>query len=287
MGVTLTAIKLLAMPGGSKYTSAYGWSTNPKAVWTAAKAKAASCLDEDNPKDSVGASVLEVLAHRQRLTAGGRILLRRENPKKKPELSPRLPGAARKWTRPLLGKRSAARASRGTRLVHTYGLFMTFLAPASGDFDRSQFKLQADGAFKISIRGMAAMGGVDGTGLARSLKSAVDENPLPCARSLLAQGFNPVDVSTWGETGGIPETAVPFILEHYGINATSPSAQARAVLLALTRVGVNAYLKDKLGVSQVRDTQVPQLTPEQQGLEWLMGWGQRWGSSTTNAISCR
>ena len=38
------------MPGGSKYTSAYGWSTNPAAVWGAAKAKAVSCLDEDNPK---------------------------------------------------------------------------------------------------------------------------------------------------------------------------------------------------------------------------------------------
>ena len=41
------------MPGGSKYTSAYGWSTNPKAVWTAAKAKAVSCLDEENPKLTV------------------------------------------------------------------------------------------------------------------------------------------------------------------------------------------------------------------------------------------
>ena len=37
-------------PGGSKYTSAYGWSTNPKGVWTAAKAKALSCLDEEDPK---------------------------------------------------------------------------------------------------------------------------------------------------------------------------------------------------------------------------------------------
>ena len=41
------------MPGGSKYTSAYGWSTNPRAVWTAAKAKAVSCLDEENPKLTV------------------------------------------------------------------------------------------------------------------------------------------------------------------------------------------------------------------------------------------
>lgn len=120
-------------------------------------------------------------------------------------------------------------------------------------FDRSQFKLQNDGTFRISIRGMAAMAGVDWSGLARSLKTAVDENPLPCARSLVAQGFNPVDVSAWGETGGIPEEAAPFILEHYGINATSPSARARAALLAFSRVGINAYLKDKLGIIAVQN----------------------------------
>ena len=134
---------------------------------------------------------------------------------------------------------------------------MSNLNPIS--FDPSQFKIQPDGTFRISIRGMAAMAGVDFGGLARSLKSAVDENPLPCARALLAQGFNPVDVSAWGETGGIPEAAAPFILEHYGITAASPSQQARAVLLAFTRVGINAYLKEKLGVSQVRDTQPPAL----------------------------
>lgn len=123
----------------------------------------------------------------------------------------------------------------------------------SGDWDPSQFKIQNDGTFRISIRGMAAMAGVDHAGILRSLKSAGDENPLPCARSLLAQGFNPGDVSTWSETGGIPEDAAPFILEHYGITAASPSAQARAVLLAFSRVGINAYLKERLGVVRVQD----------------------------------
>jgi hypothetical protein len=95
-------------------------------------------------------------------------------------------------------------------------------------WDPTQFRLQADGTFKISIRGMASMAGIDQSGLTRSLKSAEDENPLPCARTLVAQGFSPEDVSTWGETGGIPENAAPYILEHYGINAASPSPQARA-----------------------------------------------------------
>jgi hypothetical protein len=122
-------------------------------------------------------------------------------------------------------------------------------------WDPSQFKLQADGTFRISIRGMADLAGVAASGLSQSLSSAVHENPRPCARSLLLQGFEPVHVASWGETGGIPENAAPFILEHYGITAISPSHQARAVLLAFSRVGINAYLKERLGVSQVRDTQ--------------------------------
>lgn len=130
---------------------------------------------------------------------------------------------------------------------------MTNLVCAPGEnfeFDRSQFRIQPDGTFRISIRALASMAGVDATGLSRSLNSAVDENALPCARTLLAQGFNPVDVNRWGETGGIPEDAAPFILEHYGITAANPSAQARHFLLAFTRVGINAYLKEKLGLVQ-------------------------------------
>jgi hypothetical protein len=129
-------------------------------------------------------------------------------------------------------------------------------------FDASQFKLQDDGTFRISIRGMAAMAGVDDGGLARSLKTAADEKTLPCARSLLAQGFYPADVSTWGETGGIPEEAAPFILEHYAFTAAAPSQQARAVLLAFSRVGINAYLKDKLGVRPRPEAPAPVALPD-------------------------
>jgi hypothetical protein len=118
------------------------------------------------------------------------------------------------------------------------------------EFDRSQFKIQPDGSFRITIRAMASMAGISDGGLVTSLKSAAHENALPCVRSLLAQGFDPAHVSTWGETGGIPEDAAPFILEHYGINAVSLSAQARHFLLAFTRVGINAYLKEKLGLGQ-------------------------------------
>lgn len=88
-------------------------------------------------------------------------------------------------------------------------------------FDASQFKLQEDGTFRISIRGMAAMAGVDHAGIVRSLKSAGDEKPLPCARSSAAQGFCPGDVSSWGENGGIPEDAAPFIVVDYEISRIS------------------------------------------------------------------
>lgn len=133
---------------------------------------------------------------------------------------------------------------------------------SEASFDASQFKLQSDGSFRISIRGMAAMAGIDDGGLSRSLKSAADEKPLPCARSLAAQGFCPADVSSWGETGGIPEEVAPFILEHYAFSAASPSPQARAVLLAFSRVGINAYLKDRLGLIE-RET-APAITVQQQ-----------------------
>ena len=41
------------MPGGSHYVRLNGWNTNPADVWLAAKAKAQSCLHEDNPKLTV------------------------------------------------------------------------------------------------------------------------------------------------------------------------------------------------------------------------------------------
>ena len=147
---------------------------------------------------------------------------------------------------------------------------MTLLAQSNQtEWDPSQFKLQPDGSFKISIRAMAAMAGIDDGGLSRSLKSAADENPLPCARSLLAQGFDPADVSSWGETGGIPEDAAPYILEHYGITASSPSVQARAFLLSFSRCGINAYLKERLGLlNQAPQPQAPALPSSfTQGLE--------------------
>jgi hypothetical protein len=138
-------------------------------------------------------------------------------------------------------------------------LLLKQLATCLGDspeFDRSQFKIQPDGSFRITIRAMASMAGISDGGLVTSLKSAAHENALPCVRSLLAQGFDPAHVSTWDETGGIPEDAAPFILEYYGINAATPSSTARKVLLALTRVGINAYLKEKLGLPQQQAGQV-------------------------------
>ena len=43
---------------------------------------------------------------------------------------------------------------------------------ASPEFDRSQFKIQPDGTFRITIRAMAAMAGIDDGSLSRSLQSA-------------------------------------------------------------------------------------------------------------------
>jgi len=59
--------------------------------------------------------------------------------------------------------------------------------------------------------------------------------------------------NTGVRAGGIPEDAALFILECYGISAASPSAQARAVLLAFSRVGINACLKERLGITRTID----------------------------------
>jgi hypothetical protein len=149
---------------------------------------------------------------------------------------------------------------------------MNLVATNPDGFDASQFKLQADGTFRITLRGMASMAGVAVSGLSASLASAVHENPLPCARSLLAQRFNPVHVSTWGDTGGIPEDAAPFILEHYAFNAASPSELARKVLLSFSRVGINAYVKERLGIGSaqpVRALAVDVLSTVERSIELL------------------
>ena len=38
------------MPGGSHYAKQSGWSTNPRYVYEAAKAKAHSCINDPAPK---------------------------------------------------------------------------------------------------------------------------------------------------------------------------------------------------------------------------------------------
>ena len=98
-------------------------------------------------------------------------------------------------------------------------------AVQDAQWDPSQFRLQADGTFKISIRGMASMTGIDQSGLVRSLKSAEDVSPLLCPISPLAQGFYPADVMNWGETGGIPEDAAPYILRDHSTYSAAVSNQ--------------------------------------------------------------
>jgi len=129
---------------------------------------------------------------------------------------------------------------------------MTNLTPETNDsFNSAEFRLQKDGTFRISIIGLARWIGVDDSGLGKHLRSASDENPSNLAKTLLAQGFSPSDIAAWGSTGGIPETAAPFIMEYFAYESRSQSPQARAALLAFSRVGVNAYLKDKLGLIPV------------------------------------
>jgi len=129
------------------------------------------------------------------------------------------------------------------------------------------------------------------SGLARSLKSAADENPLPCARSLLAQGFDPADVSTWSATGGIPEDAAPFILEHYS-NAKSHAGDSdRCCSAAIAGAIGGIAWKDRgtAGVMGHTHGGSPYLhsMPRLEGREWLLELApEKFAGNSANYFSC-
>lgn len=96
---------------------------------------------------------------------------------------------------------------------------------SASSFDPSQFKLQPDGTFRISIRGMAAMAGVNDTGLGRSLKSITDAygKPRPIGRALLANDLG-------GAKHGLCPKQCKVILLHL-IRTNHPSAHACSLAL--------------------------------------------------------
>lgn len=98
------------------------------------------------------------------------------------------------------------------------------------DWDPSQFKLQSDGTFRISIRGMAAMAGIAASGLSQSLKSTETDKPLPYARALHAN-----DLATEANLGSMGLSPVQCkVLLLYLIRTAHPcSARCSVVLRSL------------------------------------------------------
>lgn len=108
---------------------------------------------------------------------------------------------------------------------------------------------------------MAAMAWMDSSSLVRIRGPAGTENLFCALDRLRCKDLTPRLCPNWGETVGIPEDAALFILECYGINAASPSVQARAVLLAFSRVGINACLQERLRIAQTIDPQAVTFQP--------------------------
>jgi hypothetical protein len=167
-------------------------------------------------------------------------------------------------------KASASGSRQPSKLVDCCILITEHKMPTLKEqaFEPSQFKLQSDGTFRISIRAAAAMAGVNQSNLSSYLKSVSKEGEVvsgsELARSLVAQGLNPAVFSSWGETGGIPEDGLVAILKHYGFRDSKPIRQAADALLAFAAVGINAYLKELLGfrvISTPPVAPVPVLQP--------------------------
>jgi hypothetical protein len=112
---------------------------------------------------------------------------------------------------------------------------------------KEEIEVDANGRGKASIRATARLADIDATGLARSLKTAVDNSPSKLAQKLINKGFEGVDILDWSQSG-IPDVAVAAILHYYGYEAGKRcSEQARFACEAFESVGVRAWMQDITG----------------------------------------
>jgi hypothetical protein len=112
---------------------------------------------------------------------------------------------------------------------------------------REEIEVDSNGQGKASIRATARLADIDATGLARSLKTAVDNSPSKLAQKLINKGFEGVEILSWSQSG-IPDVAVAAILHYYGYEAGKRcSEQARFACEAFESVGVRAWMQDIMG----------------------------------------
>ncbi|MBD2498555.1 hypothetical protein [Nostoc sp. FACHB-280] len=112
---------------------------------------------------------------------------------------------------------------------------------------KQEISVDPNGQGKASIRATARLADVDATGLARSLKTAVDNSRSKLVEKLIRKGFEGVDILDWAQSG-IPDVAVAAILHYYGYEAGKRcSEQARLACEAFESVGVRVWMQDITG----------------------------------------
>ncbi|MBE9038757.1 hypothetical protein [aff. Roholtiella sp. LEGE 12411] len=112
---------------------------------------------------------------------------------------------------------------------------------------KEEIEVDSNGQGKASIRATARLADIDATGLARSLKTAVDNSPSKLAQKLINKGFEGVEILNWSQSG-IPDVAVAAILHYYGYEAGKRcSEQARFACEAFESVGVRAWMQGITG----------------------------------------
>ncbi|MBW4689260.1 MAG: hypothetical protein KME40_30255 [Komarekiella atlantica HA4396-MV6] len=112
---------------------------------------------------------------------------------------------------------------------------------------KQEISVDASGRGKASIRATARLADVDATGLARSLKTAVDDSRSKLVEKLIRRGFEGVEIVNWSQSG-IPDVAVAAILHYYGYEAGKRcSLQARLACEAFESAGVRAWMQDITG----------------------------------------
>jgi hypothetical protein len=140
---------------------------------------------------------------------------------------------------------------------------------------KEEIEVDANGQGKASIRATARLADIDATGLARSLKTAVDNSPSKLAQKLINKGFEGVEILKWSQSG-IPDVAVAAILHYYGYEAGKRcSEQARFACEAFESVGVRAWMQDITGwtkppIHQPEQPPAPALPPVEQRLQTLV-----------------
>lgn len=128
---------------------------------------------------------------------------------------------------------------------------------------KKEFTLHIDGKVSCSFRGLARILYISDTTLSRHFGAGLESSQV--AKSLMENGFKGAALASWSETG-IPDTAIPFIVEYYAFDAKQVSEEtrnaARSFIRVTSAIGVRTWMQKELGYNhgESRDVLFSQLS---------------------------